>query len=44
VIVGESDTEFRDILHTWFEQANEPYFFTRFHLLEKEITRQVAAN
>jgi hypothetical protein len=36
VIVGESDTEFRDLLHTWFEEANARYFTqSPFHLVEK---------
>jgi len=36
VIVGESDSEFRDLLHTWFEEANAALFTeSPFHLYEK---------
>jgi hypothetical protein len=35
VVVGESDTEFRNLLHCWFEQANASFFNTWFYLIEK---------
>lgn len=36
VIVGESDLEFRDLLHTWFDEANAAYVtVSPFHLFEK---------
>jgi hypothetical protein len=35
VVIGDSDAEFRDLLHTWFKETNSPYFFSRFHLIEK---------
>jgi len=38
VLVGDCDSEFRDLLHTWFKEANEPYFLDRFHLIEKRQT------
>jgi len=35
VVVGESDAEFRDMLQTWFTEANNPFFNQRFFLIEK---------
>ncbi|MGD0058218.1 MAG: hypothetical protein ABSD58_02250 [Verrucomicrobiia bacterium] len=36
VVVGESDAEFRDLLHVWFEEANEAFILrSPFHLIEK---------
>lgn len=36
IIVGDSDSEFRDLLHTWFEEANGAYaMISPFHLYEK---------
>lgn len=36
VVVGESDAEFRDLLHTWFKEANGAFLtMSPFHLIEK---------
>ncbi len=36
VVVGESDTEFRELLHLWFKDANGAYVFeSPYHLIEK---------
>ncbi len=35
VIVGESEPEFRDMLHKTFERFNSAYFFKWFYLIEK---------
>lgn len=41
VVVGDCDSEFRDLLHTWFKEANEPYFIERFHLIEKRSSKSL---
>lgn len=36
VVVGDSDAEFRDLLHTWFRETNDTFSFSSpFHLVEK---------
>ncbi len=36
VVVGDSDPEFRDLLHTWFREANGAFLVgAPFHLVEK---------
>ena len=38
VVVGESDTEFRDILHTWFKNTNSQYItWNPFQLIERPV-------
>lgn len=46
VVVGDSDPDFWDMLHVWFEEANGRFFsWPPFHLIEKlpqdapEVTR-----
>jgi hypothetical protein len=44
VIVGDSDAEFRDMVHTWFNHVNPTLvtFFDppKFHLIEKKLSGQ----
>ena len=36
VVVGNSDPEFRDLLHTWFREANAAFLLSSpFYLIEK---------
>ena len=38
VVVGNSDTEFRDLLHTWIREANGNFLLSSpFHLIEKRV-------
>ena len=44
VVVGDSDPDLRDMLHVWFEEANERFFtWSPFHLIEKIPPEDTAA-
>lgn len=40
VLVGESDTEFRTLLHNWIERVNSSYFYCWFFLIEKRPSEE----
>ena len=35
VVVGDSDAEFRDLLHKWIKWANGEFLSRKYHLIEK---------